>query len=125
MPILQDKPATCDEAVRALTPMIHKMAWKFSRNHASNDFNDIVQQGFMGLVEAYNRYDGSKGAAFSSYAYMWIMALMNDNRKKAYTVMNNTSPKPIEDENLGEYSLPLDEYVDMKAKTKKMDSTSY
>ena len=124
MAILKDKPATADEAVRKLAPMVYKLAHKFARNHKSNDFDDLAQDGFCGIIDAYNRYDPSKGMAFSSYAYSWVFAWLNDNRRKAYVRMNNTSGASFEDHNLGTYDLPLEDLADYSNLKSKMDPTT-
>ncbi len=36
------------------------------------DFDDIVSEGNIGLIEAATRYDGDKGNRFSTYASWWI-----------------------------------------------------
>ncbi len=41
------------------------------------DFNDLYQVGMLGLVEAYNHYDPSGGAKFSTYAYFYILGEVN------------------------------------------------
>lgn len=35
-------------------------------------FNDVVQEGVLGLVEALERFDPTRGIKFSTYAYPWI-----------------------------------------------------
>ena len=124
MPILAHKPNRIEDAVTAMSPTVYKFAHKFARNHKSNDFDDIVQLGFEGLIQAYNRYDGSKGCAFSSYAYQWIFAWINDDRRKTYKVYNNTGFKAVEDYDLGAYEMPLDEKLDNDKMVAKMDQTT-
>jgi RNA polymerase sigma factor (sigma-70 family) len=124
MAILKDKPATCDEAVRLLAPLVYKMAHKFVRNHKSNDFDDLSQQGFMGVVDAYNRYDAGAGMAFSSYAYSWIFAHINGERRTAYKTYNSTSSAPLEDHQLGTYNLPVEDLADYNNLKAKMDPTT-
>ena len=122
MAIMQHKPNRVEDAVSALQPMIYKMAHKFARNHKSNDFDDLVQEAYVGLLKAYEKYDANAGCAFSSYAYQWIWAHLNGNRKYAYKYMNNIGFKPIEDEtSASSYSLPLDEIIDAQSKIDAMD----
>ena len=46
---------------------------KLARNYASlDDFDDLFQEGCIGLIKAFNRFDPSKGFAFQSYARWWI-----------------------------------------------------
>jgi RNA polymerase primary sigma factor len=43
-----------------------------SYQNAGLDFEDIVAEGNLGLIEAATRYDGDKGNRFSTYASWWI-----------------------------------------------------
>lgn len=125
MAILQHKPNDVTEAIRKLSPMVYKMAHKFVRNHRGNDFDDVAQQGFMGVVEAYNRYKPEAGMAFSSYCYTWIWALMIENRKKAYKVYNSTSSKSLDDAMSNHsYEMPLDAKIDADRVVERMDTTT-
>ena len=124
MAIMKDKPATREEAVQALTPMVYKMAHKFARNHRARDLEDLAMDGFEGLLKAYDRFDGGKGAAFSSYAYQWIFAHIKDRAQLKWKDYNSTSGVAYEDHNLGEYSLPLDDYIDYRRMSDKMDNTT-
>lgn len=45
------------------------VARKYSR---PDDYEDNMQQGFLGLYEAARNYDPEQGASFSSYAFHWI-----------------------------------------------------
>lgn len=38
----------------------------------SEDFDDLYQEGMLGLLEANRRFDPEKGAAFATYAYFWV-----------------------------------------------------
>jgi len=124
MAIMQYKPNRVEDAVTKLTPMIYKLAHKFSRNHKSNDFDDLVQNGYCGLLDAYDRYDSNAGSAFSSYAYQWIWAWMNDDRRKAYKLYNNTGFKPVEETNEAQYTMPLDDLVDSNRMVERMEPTA-
>ena len=43
-------------------------------SHSSLEFEDIVQQGYYGLIKAVDLYDRKKGTRFSTYATYWIKA---------------------------------------------------
>lgn len=54
-------------------------------------FEDLVQEGLLGLLEAKGHFDKSKEAAFSTYAYFWIKkrileALTRENHISSKTV---------------------------------------
>lgn len=90
-----ENPLNVDQAVRQCTRMVHKLAKKWTRNHY-NEYNDIVQQGFMGVVEAWNRFEGTKyqdkGYKFSTYAWLWIRAYMKAYAENNWKRLNNTTP---------------------------------
>ena len=90
-----ENPTNVDQAVRQCTRMVHKLAQKWTRNHY-NEYNDIVQQGFMGVCEAWNRFDCTKyqekGYKFSTYAWLWIRAYMKAYAETNWKRLNNTTP---------------------------------
>ena len=103
-----DNPTNVDQACRQLTRMVHKLAKKWTRNHY-NEYNDIVQQGFMGVVEAWNRFEGTeyqtKGYKFSTYAWLWIRAYMKSYAESNWKRLNNTTPIDVHEFHLETYSL--------------------
>lgn len=53
------------------------LIYKIAQNFKTNDnFDDLFQVGFIGLIEAYNNYDSSYGTKFSTYAYPYILGEM-------------------------------------------------
>ena len=53
---------------------------KFAREYANRgmDFQDLVQEGNIGLIKAVDKYDASYGTKFSTYAYWWIKKAILD-----------------------------------------------
>ena len=51
-------------------PLIKSIASRYKKEGIS--FEDLVQEGFLGLLEAEKRFDSSKKAKFSTYAFYWI-----------------------------------------------------
>lgn len=39
----------------------------------TDDFDNMVQNGYLGLMQAVNRFDIDKGIKFVTYAYPWVM----------------------------------------------------
>ncbi len=50
-------------------PLVKSIA---SRYKGRVSFEDLVQEGFLGILEAKERFDSSKKAKFSTYAFYWI-----------------------------------------------------
>ena len=59
--------------VQQYRKLVHKIAKKFflPRQH-----DDLVQEGYCGLLEAYDRYEPSRGVRFTTFAYPWVFARM-------------------------------------------------
>lgn len=49
--------------------LVNKIAHKYSN---FSNFEDLHQQGMIGLIKAVNNYKPNKDTKFSSYAYLWI-----------------------------------------------------
>jgi len=59
--------------------LVHHVLGKLSAYLPPNlDYEDLVQQGLMGLVEAANLYDVSKEIRFSTYAYIRVRGAIID-----------------------------------------------
>lgn len=54
--------------------MVYQLAWKY--NKSFEDFEDLVQEGFVGLEKACNSFDESK-SKFSTYAHIKIKEQIN------------------------------------------------
>ena len=50
--------------------LVKSLAYSISPN---SSFDDLMQAGYIGLMQAVNRFDPKKGAAFATYAYHWVM----------------------------------------------------
>ena len=100
MAIIKNKPETREEAVLVLSRMVGKLASKWARNHRQ-DYNDIYNEGMIGVLEAYNKYDPKHGAAFSSYAYLWARHYVRQYALKSWNTKNNTAAMDYSDYNLG------------------------
>lgn len=86
-----ENPKTVNEAVTLCVKLVHSQARKWTRNHYS-DYDDIAQEGFAGVVHAWNLFHGSeheeKGYRFTSYAFLWIRANMKAYAEKNWKRLN-------------------------------------
>ena len=64
-------------------PLIKKIAGKLSLAlPPSMDENDLIGSGIVGLLEAFERYDSSKGSSFASFVPLRIRGAMIDELRK-------------------------------------------
>lgn len=82
-----------DEARQKLlaqyTPLVVKVASKFTGRYIEHGLDDEVSVGLMALNEAIDKYDPSRGASFLSFAHLVI-----SNRIKDYLRSKNTRELP-------------------------------
>ena len=83
-------PTTIEEAVLICTPFVNKLAHKWKRNHYQ-EFTDLQQAGFVGVCEAWNRFDLAKDVRFTTYAWWWIRAYVREYAMKKWEYNNNTA----------------------------------
>jgi len=65
-----------------------RLVLKFARRYRDRgiDFEDLVQEGNLGLIRAAQLYDPTKGTRFSTYACIWIIQFISrlvDNRSRS------------------------------------------
>lgn len=62
--------------------IVKHLASKFFIQGSGFEYSDLVNTGVIGLIEAINRFDETKGMKFSSYAYIKIKASIIDELRK-------------------------------------------
>lgn len=62
--------AAMEKILRANSGMVHKYAKYYAK--FGLEYEDLIQEGMMGLMNAVSQFDPSKGCAFSTYAIWWI-----------------------------------------------------
>jgi RNA polymerase sigma factor for flagellar operon FliA len=66
-------------AIRQYAPLVKYVVGRLAIGHpAILDYEDILSYGTIGLIEALNRYDGSKGVKFETYAISRIRGAIID-----------------------------------------------
>jgi RNA polymerase sigma factor (sigma-70 family) len=76
-----------DEVIKEYYGLVRKIASKYT--HAGVPFEDLTQEGLLGLLEAAERFQEDKEASFSTYATFWIkkyilQALENEKKTSLY-----------------------------------------
>ena len=119
-----------DELINSMIPRVKKIAYHFYNkffNLGSNlEFEDIVQVGVIGLIDAANKYDPTRDNKFETYAEFrirgaiidelrkedWLPRYMRDTIKKVenarMTLSVELMREPTEEEIAKELNLPLD-----------------
>ncbi len=82
-----------DFLIRKYTPLIHKCkSNRFAKGYSDDDF---VQEGYIGLMSAINKYDEDAKASFFTYAKICIDNSMNNLIKKSLDnknhILNNSA----------------------------------
>ncbi len=78
------KKATNNDVIRQYLPLVKRIAYHMmARLPASVEVDDLIQVGLIGLMDAVERFDGSQGAKFESYATQRIRGAMLDDLRDA------------------------------------------
>lgn len=73
-----------NELVKQYLPLVKRIAYHLmARLPASVEVDDLIQVGLIGLMDAVERFDGSQGAQFESYATQRIRGSMLDDLREA------------------------------------------
>ena len=70
------------ERIRALFPMVRKIARRVGRLVAGSDFDDLVGEGCIGLIRAVDSFDPQRGPSLAQYAGRVVAgAMLNGIRR--------------------------------------------
>ena len=59
-----------NQTIKQYMPMVRTIARQFTKNPI--EMKDLMQEGYIGLIEAAKRYDPDAGVKFDSYASWWV-----------------------------------------------------
>ena len=60
------------------------------------DYDDLIQEGGIGLMIAIDKFEPNKGFAFSTYAFYWIQQRMNRYSDRQRTLLKTTDAAELE-----------------------------
>lgn len=83
--LIDGKELTRDEVVVQYEGLVYKHARRLSMNDY-HYIQDLAQEGFIGLLYAYDRYDAEEGASFTTYATQYVLGYMSRAHDKRVTV---------------------------------------
>ena len=66
--------------------LIYSIASKFSKY---KNKEDLFQAGYIGIIEAYNNFDETKGVKFTTYAYQYIYGEISKYVREDHTIKTN------------------------------------
>jgi RNA polymerase sigma-32 factor len=70
-----EDPRIIRQLVETNLRLVAKIARQLDRTHGQS-FDDLLQEGCLGLIEAIRRFDPAQGARLSTYAGFWIRAFI-------------------------------------------------
>ncbi len=83
------------ELARAYLPLVKRIAVDYLKYFPS--WEDLVSEGFVGLMKAVRRYDPDRGARLGTYAYKWIKAALREFTLRQVTMMDPNAPDMDDD----------------------------
>lgn len=78
-------PAALDQLIRAHMRLVLAVAARFKRFGLNEQ--DMIQEGYIGVMEAANRFEPSRDNRFSTYATWWIRASIQDYVLKNWSIV--------------------------------------
>ena len=66
-----------DKFIKSNLRMVINIAKKYNHKTTHLELSDLISEGVIGLIRAVEKYDGSRGYRFSTYAYWWIRQSIN------------------------------------------------
>ena len=82
----QEKTASVELLVMSHSRLVAKMARSFSRYGV--DYEDLVQEGTIGLLIAASKFDPASGNRFATYARHWVWSLMRELVMSSHSVVH-------------------------------------
>lgn len=81
-----------DELVRHNLRLVYQIARRYGTADPGTTFDDLVQEGMLGLFTAARRYDPDRGTRFSTYATWWVRQAIQRAAVTAGTIRRSANP---------------------------------
>ncbi len=82
-----------NELIISYLPLVKQVVYKIDGNNSGYEFDDLVNIGVIGLIDAINKFDESKKVPFNAYARIRINGSILDELRKAGPVSRNRIEK--------------------------------
>ncbi|MYM53745.1 sigma-70 family RNA polymerase sigma factor [Thalassovita mangrovi] len=124
-----------DTLVKEHMPLVRKLAWHFmGRVGQFAEIDDLLQAGYLGLIDASRRYTVQEGVSFSAYAAIRVRGAIVDLLRRNSNLCRSTismqqkaraaerdlaqklSRDPTPEEMATEMDMPLSEYLSWEAR---------
>lgn len=78
---------TLEDALVQFEPMVHRLVNSAKTNYVCN-YEDMVQEGRVAIIEAFNNYDSDKGASLTTWVYRYISGAILDYQKANLSILS-------------------------------------
>jgi RNA polymerase sigma factor (sigma-70 family) len=108
-----------EKLIKLNTGLVHKIANKY-RSHPAYNPDDVYQEGLMGLIKSFDKFDPEKDIKLSTYACWWIRSYI-----RKFLIRNRSMVRRKNKEHKA-MSFSQDLYIeDFQTKHDDFDSTDY
>jgi RNA polymerase sigma factor FliA len=73
---------TPEELVKSCMTLVHHLAHQYSSQNTRISFEDLVSEGYLGLVQASRKFEENRGVKFSTFATTRIRGAMMDSMRR-------------------------------------------
>ena len=84
--LVEDGRAARDDLILYNLRLVHAVTRKYYTGDITFSYDDLVQEGMMGLMTAADRFDWRAGQRFSTFAVWWIRSFVSKARNKSGTI---------------------------------------
>jgi RNA polymerase primary sigma factor len=80
--LVSDYRACKQQLVESNMGLVHAVVKKLSSNTGKVSYEEMIQEGSLGLIRAAELFDPSRGLRFSTYATIWIKGMLSNSHVK-------------------------------------------